>query len=54
MVYPKFLDYKKNIAIDKFETIANYLGLEKKPEAFVNKVIELLNITSLSESLENA
>ena len=54
MVYPKFLDYKKNIAIDKFETIANYLGLEKKPEAFVNKVIELLNITSLSESLEKA
>ncbi len=48
MVYPKFLNYKKNIAIDKFETIANYLGLEKKPEAFVNKVIELLNITSLS------
>ena len=54
MVYPKFLNYKKNIAIDKFETIANYLGLEKKPEAFVNKVIELLNITSLSESLEKA
>ena len=54
MVYPKFLNYKKNIAIDKFETIANYLGLEKKSEAFVNKVIELLNITSLSESLEKA
>ena len=54
MVYPKFLNYKKNIAIDKFETIANYLGLEKKPGAFVNKVIELLNITSLSESLEKA
>ena len=54
MVYPKFLNYKKSIAIDKFETIANYLGLEKKPEAFVNKVIELLNITSLSESLEKA
>ena len=54
MVYPKFLNYKKNNAIDKFETIANYLGLEKKPEAFVNKVIELLNITSLSESLEKA
>ena len=54
MVYPKFLNYKKNIAIDKFETIANYLGLEKKPEAFVNKVIELLNITSLSESHEKA
>ena len=54
MVYPKFLNYKKNLAIDKFETIANYLGLEKKPEAFVNKVIELLNITSLSESLEKA
>ena len=54
MVYPKFLNYKKNIAIDKFETIANYLGLDKKPEAFVNKVIELLNITSLSESLEKA
>ena len=54
MVYPKFLNYKKNIAIDKFETIANYLGLEKKTEAFVNKVIELLNITSLSESLEKA
>ena len=54
MVYPKFLNYKKNIAIDKFETIANYLGLEKKSEAFVNKVIELLNITSLSESHEKA
>ena len=54
IVYPKFLNYKKNIAIDKFETIANYLGLEKKSEAFVNKVIELLNITSLSESLEKA
>ena len=54
MVYPKFLNYKKNIAIDKFETIANYLGLEKKSDAFVNKVIELLNITSLSESHEKA
>ena len=54
IVYPKFLDYKKNIAIDKFKAIADYLGLEKKPEAFVNKVIELLNITSLSESLAKA
>ena len=54
MVYPAFLDYKQKIAYKKFEKVAAFLELEKTPQAFVNRVLELLKITDLSKSNERA
>ncbi len=54
MVYPAFLEYKHEIAHKKFEKIAAFLELEKTPKAFHNKVLELLETTNLSKSLQRA
>ena len=54
MVYPSFLEYKKNIAPDKFKEIAVFLGLKKDPSELSSKIIELLNITDLSNACKRA
>ena len=54
MVYPAFLNYKQKIAHKKFEKIAAFLELEKTPQAFVNRVLELLETTDLSKSIKRA
>ena len=54
MVYPSFLEYKKNIAPDKFKEIAVFLGLKKNPSELSSKIIELLNITDLSNACKRA
>ena len=54
MVYPSFLEYKKNIAPDKFKEIAVFLGLKKNPSELSSKIIELLNITDLSNASKRA
>ena len=54
MVYPSFLEYKKNIAPDKFKEIAVFLGLKKDPSELSSKIIELLNITDLSNACKSA
>ena len=54
MVYPSFLEYKKNIAPDKFKEIAVFLGLKKDPSELSSKIIELLNITDLSNASKRA
>ena len=54
MVYPSFLEYKKNIASDKFKEIAVFLGLKKDPSELSSKIIELLNITDLSNACKRA
>ena len=54
MVYPSFLEYKKNIAPDKFKEIAVSLGLKKDPSELSSKIIELLNITDLSNASKRA
>ena len=54
MVYPSFLEYKKNIAPDKFKEIAVSLGLKKDPSELSSKIIELLNITDLSNACKRA
>ncbi len=54
MVYPYFLEYKKNIAPDKFKEIAVFLGLKKDPSELSSKIIELLNITDLSNACKRA
>ena len=50
MVYPSFLEYKKNIAPDKFKEIASFLGLKKDPDQLNLKIEELLKITELSNA----
>ena len=54
MVYPSFLEYKKNIAPDKFKEIAVFLGLKKDPSELSSKIIELLSITELSNASKRA
>lgn len=54
MVYPSFLEYKKNISPDKFKEIAVFLGLKKDPSELSSKIIELLNITDLSNACKRA
>ena len=54
MVYPSFLEYKKNIVPDKFKEIAVFLGLKKDPSELSSKIIELLNITDLSNACKRA
>ena len=54
MVYPSFLEYKKNISPDKFKEIAVFLGLKKDPSELSSKIIELLNITDLSNASKRA
>ena len=54
MVYPSFLEYKKNITPDKFKEIAVFLGLKKDPSELSSKIIELLNITDLSNACKRA
>ena len=54
MVYPSFLEYKKNIAPDKFKEIAVFLGLKKDPSELSSKIIELLNITDLLNASKRA
>ena len=54
MVYPSFLEYKKNIAPDKFKEIAVFLGLKKDPSELSSKIIELLNITDLLNACKRA
>ena len=54
MVYPAFLEYKREIAHKKFEKIAAFMELEKSSKAFHNKVLELLETTNLSKSLQRA
>ncbi len=54
MVYPSFLEYKKNIAPDKFKEIASFLGLKKEPTQLALKIIELLKITKLSSASRRA
>ena len=54
MVYPSFLEYKKNIASDKFKEIAVFIGLKKDPSELSSKIIELLNITDLSNACKRA
>ena len=54
MVYPSFLEYKKNIAADKFKEIASFLGLKKEPDQLNLKIEELLKITELSNARERA
>jgi alcohol dehydrogenase class IV len=54
MVYPSFLEYKKNIAPDKFKEIAVFLGLKKDPSELSSKIIELLNITDLSNACKRS
>ena len=53
-VYPSFLEYKKNITPDKFKEIAVFLGLKKDPSELSSKIIELLNITDLSNACKRA
>ena len=54
MVYPSFLEYKKNIAPDKFKEIASFLGLKKDPDQLNLKIEELLKITELSNASKRA
>lgn len=54
MVYPSYLEYKKNISPDKFKEIAVFLGLKKDPSELSSKIIELLNITDLSNACKRA
>ena len=54
MVYPSYLEYKKNISPDKFKEIAVFLGLKKDPSELSSKIIELLNITDLSNASKRA
>jgi alcohol dehydrogenase class IV len=54
MVYPSFLEYKKNITPDKFKEIASFLGLKKEPDQLNLKIKELLKITELSNASERA
>jgi len=54
MVYPSFLEYKKNIVPDKFKEIAVFLGLKKDPSELSSKIIELLNITDLLNACKRA
>ena len=54
MVYPSFLEYKKNIAPDKFKEIASFLGLKTDPDQLNLKIEELLKITELSNASKRA
>ena len=54
MIYPSFLEYKKNITPNKFKEIAVFLGLKKDASELSSKIIELLNITELSNASKRA
>jgi alcohol dehydrogenase class IV len=54
IVYPAFLNYKKNLAPDKFKRIATFLGLKNDPDSLCEKIVELLKVTELNKALERA
>jgi len=54
IVYPAFLEYKKENASNKFKNIATSLGLDCNSNQLISKIIELLDVTQLSKSLKRA
>ncbi|MGI9541521.1 MAG: iron-containing alcohol dehydrogenase [Flavobacteriaceae bacterium] len=54
IVYPAFLNYKADMAPDRFIQVANHLNLKREPGALVETILNLLKITDLSSALEKA
>ena len=54
MVYPAFLNYKAVEATGKFIQVANHLNLKPDPDALIEAILNLFQLTGLSTALEKA